>query len=364
VLVSGAACDAARFLHRRAGMERARTPLRLTLALLLAFGALNAVGGAFYGLAGARGVPTDWLRGSPFRDYFVPSFVLLVVVGGALLHAAVAVTANTRLARPASLAAGVVLLGWMAAQIAIVGYVSWLQPATAAAALVVIALATALPRVPSDARATLGSFFAYYAGMVRRPRATLEALMADPRRLRLGAYALLSNAALYTLVYVFLVMGRGRPTAFAPWLAIAPDAYYRYDVFLLAPSTVAAWLLAGAVVQLVARRFGGAGTFEDTLSGLGFATAVASWCTLGHDLVTSCLGAFGVIDQRAYEDAMSSPTPFRTILWALMIAYLIAFVVLFAEAIAAAQRVRPARAAWLGALGFVVYQGVFVVFNR
>ena len=43
--------------------------------------------------------------------------------------------------------------------------------------------------------------------------------MADPRRLHLGALALLSNAGLYTLVYVFLVMGRGRPTAFKPWLA-------------------------------------------------------------------------------------------------------------------------------------------------
>lgn len=81
------------------------------------------------------------------------------------------------------------------------------------------------------------------------------------------------------------------------------------------------WLLAGALAQLVARWWGGAGTFEGTLSTLGFGIAIASWCTLAHDLVTSALGASRVMDQRAYEDAMSSPTPFRTLIWALMMAY-------------------------------------------
>jgi hypothetical protein len=35
--------------------------LRLALGLLLAFGALNAFAGGYYGLSGARGVPTEWL---------------------------------------------------------------------------------------------------------------------------------------------------------------------------------------------------------------------------------------------------------------------------------------------------------------
>ena len=64
---------------------------------------------------------------------------------------------------------------------------------------------------------------------------------------------------------------------------------------------------------------------------------LASWWTLLHDLVTAGLGAAGVMDQRAYEDRMSSPTVFRTIPWFLMIGYLVAF---------------------------VTYQLVFVIFNR
>ena len=53
--------------------------------------ALNAFAGGYYGLSGADGVPREWLAGSPFSDYVVPSLVLFVVVGGALALAALMV---------------------------------------------------------------------------------------------------------------------------------------------------------------------------------------------------------------------------------------------------------------------------------
>jgi len=159
-------------------------------------------------------------------------------------------------------------------------------------------------------------------------------------------------------------MGGGRPTAFAPWLPIEPEVYYRFEVFMLAPSMALSWLTAAATVQIVGRAFGGKGTFEDTLALLGFGTAVASWWTLAHDLVTAGLGAFGVINQRAYEDAMSSATPFRTLLWLLIAGYLVTFVLLFSKTVASAHGLRGIRATLVGALGFVAYQGVFLIFNR
>jgi hypothetical protein len=188
--------------------------------------------------------------------------------------------------------------------------------------------------------------------------------MGDPRRLRLGALAILSNAAFYTLVYVLLVMGHGRPTAFKPWLAIDREVYYRWNVFLLAPSMVLSWIVAAGVGQLLARPLGGRGSFEDTLAVLGFGAAVASWTTLAHDLVTAGLGAFHIIDQRAYEDALNEPTVFRAILWLLMGGYVAAFVLLFAKGLAAAQRVGRGAAALLGTSAFAAYQAVFVLFNR
>ena len=120
--------------------------LRCSLGGLLAFGALNAFGGGYYGLSGAPGVPTEWLEGSPFPDYFVPGLILLVVVGGSLLVAAIAVLAAWRIARVAAFAAGLVVLAWLVAQMAIIGYVSWMQPTTAIGSMLILVLASWLPQ--------------------------------------------------------------------------------------------------------------------------------------------------------------------------------------------------------------------------
>jgi hypothetical protein len=120
--------------------------LRYSLGALLVFGAVNALGGGYYGLSGATGVPTEWLNGSPFPDYFVPSLILLVVVGGSFIVAAMPVFTGLRIARLAALAAGIVVLGWLAVQLAIIGYVSWMQPTTAMAGVLVVVLGSLLPQ--------------------------------------------------------------------------------------------------------------------------------------------------------------------------------------------------------------------------
>jgi hypothetical protein len=125
--------------------RREAAALRYSLGTLLAFAALNAFAGGYYGLAGAKGIPREWLRGSPFADYFVPSLILVVVVGGTFLLASVAVFARWRHARVLAIAAAVVVFGWLATEIAIIGYVSWMQPATAIAGALVLALAWQLP---------------------------------------------------------------------------------------------------------------------------------------------------------------------------------------------------------------------------
>jgi hypothetical protein len=79
---------------------------RYVLGSLLAFGALNAFAGGYYGMSGAEDVPKEWLEGSPFDDYFIPGLVLFVVVGGSSLAATIrrltgSYPAGNRLAQPA-----------------------------------------------------------------------------------------------------------------------------------------------------------------------------------------------------------------------------------------------------------------------
>lgn len=114
---------------------------RALLGGLLALTALSAVGGAIYGFTGARTVPVDWLTGSPFESYLVPSVILLVVVGGSLSAAALAVLARWKTAGRLTLAAGFILLGWVFAQVIIIGWVSWLQIAMVIIAKTILVLA-------------------------------------------------------------------------------------------------------------------------------------------------------------------------------------------------------------------------------
>lgn len=209
------------------------------------------------------------------------------------------------------------------------------------------------------------SFLDLYAHAFVHPQRAMAALVAEPRRLRWGAYALAIATSLYLLIYFFLSRNGGRPTVFAPWLAIPAEDYYRYNLLLHVPSVLLAWIAAAGSAQLVSRALGGNGSYEDTLAVFGIGIGVASWGTGLHDLVTTFLGYLGRLDQRAYEDAMSTPgTAPHALIWLLMLVYLLGFLVLFPAGIAAAHQLRGARARTAGSIGFAVYLSVFLIFNR
>ena len=127
-------------------MKSVKTAL-IALQLLVA---ANAVGGGIYGLAGAKDVPTEWLEGSPFHSYTVPSLFLLGVVGGGMLVATAAWLLRRRIAPWLSLGMGVTLMLWIVAQVAIITLNSWLQPASFAAGLAITALAVYALRRPAE----------------------------------------------------------------------------------------------------------------------------------------------------------------------------------------------------------------------
>lgn len=102
---------------------------------------LNAFGGGYYGLAGAEGVDPAWLDGSPFESYLIPSLFLFFVIGGGLALASLAWIARDPRAPLLSVAMGFVLIAWIVVQVAIIGYVSWLQPASFLAGIAIAALA-------------------------------------------------------------------------------------------------------------------------------------------------------------------------------------------------------------------------------
>lgn len=119
----------------------ARRVIRSIIGVLLGIIALNAFGGGVYGMLGAEGIPVTWLEGSPFYSYFIPSLILFLVVGGLSLAAAVAVLSHSHHAHGLVTTAVAVIFIWLAVQISIIGYVSWMQPAVAITAFIILVLA-------------------------------------------------------------------------------------------------------------------------------------------------------------------------------------------------------------------------------
>lgn len=119
-------------------------PVKIALGLLLSVIALNSFGGGWYGMAGAEGVPLEWLEGSPFTGYLIPSVVLMVVVGGSCSIASVLVFKNSAWGPIAAFAAGAILMAWIVVQVSIIGYVSWMQPAVFIAGVAILILSLLL----------------------------------------------------------------------------------------------------------------------------------------------------------------------------------------------------------------------------
>jgi len=166
----------------------------------------------------------------------------------------------------------------------------------------------------------------------------------------------------YTLVYLFLIYGDGRP--YKPWLDIPEGVYYRYNVWFTAPTMFIGWLAAAAFTHLLTRSFTHSGTFDDLLVLLGFTISIASWSTSIHDLITSGLGAVHLINQQHYELLLNTPTIWRTILWILFGLYFAWFILLFSISVRVVYNTTKIAAVLLGVAGFLIYQGLFLVFNR
>lgn len=111
--------------------------IRYTLGGLLLLVAINAFAGSYYAISGAKDVPVEWLNGSPFHNYFIPGILLFILVGGSCLAASVLVFRRNHLAIAAAYISTTIIFIWLAVQISIIGYVSWMQPATAAAMLLI-----------------------------------------------------------------------------------------------------------------------------------------------------------------------------------------------------------------------------------
>jgi hypothetical protein len=111
------------------------------LIVLNAAAGIGALASMRYALGGAPGVPVEWLEATPFEDYRAPGLILGCVYAPVSLAAAWALWRRADRAGELALAAGAVQVGWIAAQVRMIGLRSFLQPAMAVVGAVDLVLA-------------------------------------------------------------------------------------------------------------------------------------------------------------------------------------------------------------------------------
>ncbi|HVN57580.1 MAG TPA: YIP1 family protein [Bacteroidales bacterium] len=207
-------------------------------------------------------------------------------------------------------------------------------------------------------------FWSYYVGVLLRPTATFRELMAYERKLKLGVLALLVPALGYTLFYILAWNAGGGPSTFKPWLAIPRESYYYWDIFLSIPAYLVSMLMATSVLYLLAKHFGGAGSWDDTFLMIAFAVGVATLSTMLHDLTDAFLGVTGVIDLKNYERLLNEPTFWRSMLWGLFMIYFAWFIMLFSRGLKETHKLTWLQSIIIGIIGLAVFQVMLLVFIR
>jgi hypothetical protein len=100
-----------------------RKPLRITLLVIEVFVGVWAVIGGIGLVTGAIDflqMPVKYLQGTPFSDYTLPGWLLLLAVGGSFLFAAATILTGREVGVVASMLAGLILLGFEVVEVAII----------------------------------------------------------------------------------------------------------------------------------------------------------------------------------------------------------------------------------------------------
>ncbi|TQM78938.1 hypothetical protein FHX81_1227 [Saccharothrix saharensis] len=112
---------------------------RVTTVLVAGFVALNAMAGSFGLLGGGIDMGPTITGLFPWHSAAVAGISLLAVVGVPMATAVLLALRRDQRWSVASMAAGLVLVGWIVVQVAVIRTFSWMQPASVIAGLVVYA---------------------------------------------------------------------------------------------------------------------------------------------------------------------------------------------------------------------------------
>ena len=113
------------------------------------------------------------------------------------------------------------------------------------------------------------NFWSYCGGTVIHPRQTVRQVLKEQKPVTYGFGAVLLLSILYSIAVLVSWANGGVPPGYEPFLRIPTESYYFWQTFLTIPVGLIGWILFAGSAQLLSRRLGGQGSFEENLAVLG-----------------------------------------------------------------------------------------------
>jgi hypothetical protein len=197
---------------------------------------------------------------------------------------------------------------------------------------------------------------------IRSPRAVVRRLASDPRAAFVGCRNLLATAVLYEIAILLWAFGSDGVTLPA-FLRIPEEQYYFYELIFLIPMFLCTWLLAAGIAYLLSTALGGAGTYDALLGGFGLTMAVSAYLTLIPDYLQGVLWTTGWVPFAEYQE-ITGRGPLLIVVWAYMLAYVLAHLILYAVTVRHTQGLSRSRAAFVALVSYLGSFAVWITFVR
>jgi hypothetical protein len=206
------------------------------------------------------------------------------------------------------------------------------------------------------------TFFKDQVSFIKSPSSTLKRLATDPRALAIGFRNSLIIAILYEGAILLWAFGAEDVTLPA-FLRIPEQQYYFYELIFLIPLFIVTWLLASSLAYVLSRAFGGRGSYDALLGGVGLTMAVSAYFTLIPDYIQGILWTTGWVPFYEYLE-ITGQGILLIIVWAYMLMYTLSHIVLYSMTVHYTQSLGKLRSFIVGIVSFILSFSVWITFVR
>jgi hypothetical protein len=206
-------------------------------------------------------------------------------------------------------------------------------------------------------------FYFYYLRVFFSPGKAFEAILSHPKRLLFGFYAGLTIIFLYSITLAGNIIS-GVVPVMPPFIKIPINDYYIYEIFFQGPVFIFGWILSSGLAYLTSKLLNGKGSFEDTLSVLGFAMNIPWILTWLIDTIIMSLYLSEFMLQKEWIEMITRPGiwlvfnalyPLISLIWSLVLVFI---------AISKSQKISGWRTAIVSLFVVLVNQIFITVFIR